>query len=125
MRRAAAGTPTRRTCAAYSHRWDFNRGDTAGLRLRPARARARPWWDEADSLFAYLPGLCAFGLELSNRYLQSEDVGRRSLATNPGVPWAMHAVVHVMEMQRRFEDAAWLRLHQPAWVVANGFVLVK
>ena len=41
-------------------------------------------------------------------------MGRRSLATNPRVPWAMHAVVHVMEMQRRFEDAAWLRLHQPA-----------
>ena len=48
-------------------------------------------------------------------------MGRRSLATNPRVPWAMHAVVHVMEMQRRFEDAVCWRLHQPAWAEANGF----
>ena len=38
------------------------------------------------------------------------------------MPWAVHAVAHVMEMQGRHEEgSAWLRLHQPAWAEGNGF----
>ena len=104
----------------WSHLWDFYRGDAPGLRLRPARAL--PEWDEADPLFAYVLGLYAFGLEESNLYPQGEDAGRRALAANPRVPWAVHAVAHVMEMQGRFEDGStWLRQHQPAWAEGNGF----
>ena len=66
--------------------------------------------------------LYAFGLEESNLYPQAEDTGRRALAANPRVPWAVHAVAHVMEMQGRYEEgAAWLRQHQPAWAEGNGF----
>ena len=104
----------------WSQLWDFYRGDAPGLRLRPARAL--PEWDEADPLFAYVLGLYAFGLEECNLYPQSEETGRRALAANPRVPWAVHAVAHVMEMQGRFEDGAtWLRQHQPAWAEGNGF----
>ena len=104
----------------WAQLWDFYRGDAAGLRLRPARAL--PEWDEADPLFGYVLALHAFGLEESNLYPQAEDAGRRALAVNPRVPWAVHAVAHVMEMQGRFEEgSAWLRQHQPAWAEGNGF----
>ncbi|MCK7493356.1 MAG: hypothetical protein MZW92_19605 [Comamonadaceae bacterium] len=67
--------------------------------------------------------LHAFGLEESN--LLPAGRGRRPRArwqADPRVPWAVHAVAHVMEMQGRFEDgAAWLRQHQPAWAEGNGF----
>ncbi len=104
----------------WAQLWDFYRGDAVGLRQRPARAL--PEWDESDPLYAYVLSLYAFGLEESNLYPQAEEAGRRSLALNARVPWAVHAVAHVMEMQGRFEEgAAWLRQHQPAWAEGNGF----
>jgi hypothetical protein len=104
----------------WAQLWDFYRGDAAGLRLRPARAL--PEWDEDDPLRPYVLGLYAFGLEESNLYPQAEEAGRQALQANPRVPWAVHAVAHVMEMQGRFEEgAAWLRQHQPNWAEGNGF----
>ena len=104
----------------WSQLFDFYRGDTAQLRLRPARAL--PEWEADDPLYAYVLALHAFGLEENNLYPQAEAAGRRALAVNPRVPWAVHAVAHVMEMQGRFEEGAgWLRLHQPAWAEGNGF----
>jgi tetratricopeptide (TPR) repeat protein len=104
----------------WAQLWDFYRGDAVNLRLRPARAL--PEWDEADPLHAHVLSLYAFGLEESNLYPQAEDIGRRSLAANPKVPWAVHAVAHVMEMQGRYEEGgAWLRQHQSAWADGNGF----
>jgi hypothetical protein len=104
----------------WAQLWDFYRGDATSLRLRPARAL--PEWDEADPLFAHVLSLYAFGLEEGNLYPQAEDMGRRSLAANPKVPWAVHAVAHVMEMQGRYEEgAAWLRQYQSEWAEGNGF----
>jgi tetratricopeptide (TPR) repeat protein len=104
----------------WAQAWDFYRGDALGLRQRPARAL--PEWQEADPLHAYVLALHAFGLEENNLYPQAEEAGRRALASNPRVPWAVHAVAHVMEMQGRFEEgAAWLRQHQPQWAEENGF----
>ena len=104
----------------WAQLWDFYRGDAAGLRGRPARAL--PEWDADDPLFAYVLALHAFGLEENNLYAQAEDAGRRALQANPRVPWAVHAVAHVMEMQGRFEEGgAWLRQHQGAWAEGNGF----
>jgi tetratricopeptide (TPR) repeat protein len=104
----------------WAQLWDFYRGDAAGLRQRPARAL--PDWDAADPLHPYVLALYAFGLEEGNLYPQAEEAGRRALAANPRVPWAVHAVAHVMEMQGRFEEGAgWLRQHQPHWAEGNGF----
>jgi len=104
----------------WSQLWDFYRGDAVNLRARPARAL--PEWDESDPLFAHVLSLHAFGLEECNLYPQAEEAGRRALALNPKVPWAVHAVAHVMEMQGRHEDgAAWLRQHQADWAEGNGF----
>jgi len=104
----------------WAQLWDFYRGDAAGLRQRPARAL--PEWDTGDPLYGYVVALYAFGLEECNLYPQAEDMGRRALQANPRVPWAVHAVAHVMEMQGRFEEgSAWLRQHQGAWAEGNGF----
>ena len=49
---------------------------------------------------------------------------RQALQDDPRVPWAVHAVAHVMEMQGRFDEGgAWLRQQQPAWVDGNGFAV--
>ena len=104
----------------WAHLWDFYRGDAPALRQRPARVL--PEWDEADPLYAHVLALHAFGLEECNLYPQAEETGRRALQIEPRVPWAVHAVAHVMEMQGRCEEgAAWLRQHQGAWAEGNGF----
>lgn len=104
----------------WAQLWDFYRGDAVSLRQRPARAL--PEWDEADRLYGCVLALYAFGLEESNLYPQAEEAGRRALALDPQVPWAVHAVAHVMEMQGRFEDGSnWLRQHQDSWAQGNGF----
>lgn len=106
----------------WAHLWDFYRGDAVGLRQRPARAL--PEWDESDPLHPYVTALHAFGLEECNLYPQAEEAGRRALAADPRVPWAVHAVAHVLEMQGRFEEgSAWLRQHQAAWAEGNGFAV--
>jgi tetratricopeptide (TPR) repeat protein len=103
----------------WAHLWDFYRGDVLQLRQRPARAL--PDWDAADRLYPCVLGLFAFGLEENNLYPQAEDTARCALAADPRVPWAVHAVAHVMDMQGRYEDgSAWLRHHQPAWAEGNG-----
>jgi hypothetical protein len=105
----------------WAHQWDFYRGDADALRRRPARAL--PEWDEAEPLHAHVLALHAFGLEECHLHPQAEEAGRRALAADPRVPWAVHAVAHVMEMQGRFDDgAAWLRAQQPHWAEGNGFV---
>jgi hypothetical protein len=98
----------------WAQLWDFYRGDATGLRQRPARAL--PEWDEADKLYPHVLALYAFGLEENNLHHQAEEAGRRALAADARVPWAVHAVAHVMEMQGRFEEgAAWLRQTQGDW----------
>jgi hypothetical protein len=104
----------------WAQLWDFYRGDALGLRQRPARAL--PQWDEGDPLFPHVLALHAFGLEENNLHAQAEDSARRALAADARVPWAVHAVAHVMEMQGRYEEgSAWLRQHQAHWAEGNGF----
>jgi hypothetical protein len=106
----------------WAHLWDFYRGDTLQLRARPARVL--PEWDPADPLHACVLGLYAFGLEEGREYAAAEEIGRQALHADPRVPWAMHAVAHVMDMQGRFDDgSAWLRQHQPRWADGNGFAV--
>jgi hypothetical protein len=63
----------------------------------------------------------AFGLEECNLHAQAEATGRRALDACPRMPWAIHAVAHVMEMQgRHAEGVAWLRSCEPDWAPDNG-----
>jgi hypothetical protein len=104
----------------WAQQWDLQRGDAAHLRARPARVL--PEWDSADPLYPHLLGLYAFGLQEDHSLSMAEDVGRRALALDERVPWAVHAVAHVMEAQGRHEDGtAWLRQHQAGWAEGHDF----
>ena len=104
----------------WAHLFDFYCGDSPALQQRVARVL--PEWDTTDPLRPYVLGLHAFGLEENQHYAQAEATGREALAGGARVPWAMHAVAHVMEMQGRYsEGSAWLAKWQPDWTDGNGF----
>lgn len=104
----------------WAHACDLALGETAALRLRPARVL--PEWDDTDPLYPCVLGLYAFGLAETHLYPQAEEAGRRALAGDARVPWAVLAVAQVMDRLGRFEDgAAWLRQHQPGWADGNDF----
>ena len=64
----------------------------------------------------------AFGLEENALYGEAEALGREAACSGAKVPWATHAVAHVMEMQGRFDDGArWLEQQRAAWSEGNGF----
>ena len=102
-----------------AHLFDFYRGDARSLRARVARVL--PEWPADDPLRPFVLGMHAFGLEECNLYPAAEAAGRSALATCPRMPWAIHAVAHVMEMQGRHEEGVqFLRALQPDWAVDNG-----
>ena len=103
----------------WAHLFDFYRGDSTQLRERSGAAIA--CWPEDDPLHPYALALHAFGLEESGQYAAAEAAGRQALAGNPRVPWAIHAVAHVMEMQgRHAEGARWLDVQRRQWGVRPG-----
>ena len=113
----------------WLHLLDFYRGDAAQL-LGHVEA-ARPAWPDDDPLQPYVLGMHAFGLEESGRYDEAEAAGRRALAGAARVPWAIHAVAHVMEMQGRHDEGRrWMGEWRRHWgaragdgsgIEANGF----
>jgi len=104
----------------WAHLFDFHRGDALSLRQRVARVL--PEWPQGDALRPYVLGMHAFGLEESQLYDAAEAAGREACAGMAKVPWATHAVAHVMEMQGRPADGiAWLRQRQGDWSEGNGF----
>jgi hypothetical protein len=105
-----------------AHLFDFYRGDARNLRHRVARVL--PEWPAADPLTAYVLGMYAFGLEECNLYPPAEDAGRRALDSRADVPWAIHAVAHVMEMQGRHgEGVQWLNARRSDWALDNGLAV--
>jgi len=103
----------------WLHLLDFYRGDTA--QLRGHVEAVLPAWRDDDPLQPYVLALHAFGLEESGRYDEAEATGRRALAGAARVPWAIHAVAHVMEMQGRHEEGArWMGEWRRDWGVREG-----
>ena len=113
----------------WLHLFDFYRGDA--MHLLGHVETVLPAWPDDDPLQPYVLALHAFGLEESGRYDEAEATGRRALAGAARVPWAIHAVAHVMEMQGRHEEGArWMGEWRRDWgaregegsdVEANGF----
>ena len=103
----------------WAHLFDFYRGDA---RLLHDRAEAvLPSWREDDALQPYVLAMHAFGLEESGLYAEAEATGRRALASTARVPWAIHAVAHVMEMQGRHEEGAgWMGDWRRHWGGRDG-----
>src|SRR5664279_2629041 len=103
----------------WAHLFDFHRGDAAAL-LHRAEA-VLPAWPDDDPLHPYVLALHAFGLEESGQLAEAEATGRRALAGTARVPWAIHAVAHVMEMQGRHEEGArWMADWRRDWGARAG-----
>jgi len=98
----------------------FYMGDAKNVRDGPARALAH--WDEATPGYSHLLALHAFGLEETGDYAAAERAGRSATELDPGDPWAVHSVAHVMEMQDRAgEGARWIETLAPHWDAKNFF----
>jgi hypothetical protein len=103
----------------WAHQFDFHRGDAVQLHRRVDQAL--PAWHQDDPLHPYVLALKAFGLEESGRYDEAEATGRQALAGGARVPWAIHAVAHVMEMQgRHAEGACWMGQWRRHWAGDEG-----
>jgi hypothetical protein len=98
----------------WAHLFDFYRGDAAQLAGRVAPLLVD--WPDDDPLHPCVLALHAFGLEEAGRYAEAEAMGRRALAADARVPWAIHAVAHVMEMQGRHDEgSAWMAARRVHW----------
>ena len=58
-------------------------------------------WHESIHGFEFVLGFYAFGLEENGDYERAEAMGRHSLKLLAENPYAIHAIVHIMEMQGR------------------------
>jgi len=62
----------------------------------------------------------AFGLEETNLYQQSEEVGHAAVERNPDDVWGIHAVVHTYEMAGRIPDGVrFMRGREADWQLGN------
>ncbi len=106
---------------AVGHQLDLFLADALGLRDRIGGALVI--WDETDPWFGFLLGMQAFGLEECGLYPRAEAAGMRALELEPSDVWAHHAVMHVYEMQGRFDIG--LRFadeRRTDWAKGNFFV---
>ncbi|HEX4233051.1 MAG TPA: tetratricopeptide repeat protein [Caldimonas sp.] len=98
----------------WAHLFDFYRGDAAQLAGRVAPLIGD--WPNDDPLHPCVLALHAFGLEEAGHYAEAETTGRRALDADARVPWAIHAVAHVMEMQGRHDEgSAWMAARRAHW----------
>lgn len=103
-----------------AHLGDYLLGDANALRERPAATLVH--WDGDAPAYGHVLGMQAFGLEESGDFERAEACGREALARNRRDPWAIHAVVHVFEMQGRLDEGVnWLEQRRDDWLPDNGF----
>ncbi|MBC8087577.1 MAG: tetratricopeptide repeat protein, partial [Phycisphaerae bacterium] len=103
-----------------AHVMDFFQGDALNLRNRISRVL--PEWNDQMPSYSFVLGMHAFGLEECNQYAEAERTARRALELQPRDGWAVHAVAHVMEMQRRTsEGIVWLQSREDDWAPNNMF----
>jgi len=64
----------------------------------------------------------AFGLEECHQFGKAEEAARAALSVEARDPWSVHALVHVLEMQNRYEEGQqFLRSRVDDWAPDNGF----
>jgi tetratricopeptide (TPR) repeat protein len=102
-----------------AHLMDFYRGDAVNLRDRVGRVIGH--WDKDTPNYSYILGMQAFGFEECNQYHRAEETARAALEIEPRDGWTVHALVHVMEMQGRYEEGKeLLRSRERDWAPDNG-----
>ncbi len=118
--RVLADHPRDALALQAGHLMDFYRGDALNLRNRVSRVL--PHWDESVPGYSYVLGMHAFGLEEMNQYSEAEQTALRALSMQPKDGWAVHAAVHVFEMQGRVDEGiAFLSSREADWAPGNGF----
>jgi tetratricopeptide (TPR) repeat protein len=118
--RVLAGHPRDALALQVGHLMDFYRGDALNLRNRISRVL--PHWDASVPGYSYVLGMHAFGLEEMNQYPEAEEEALRALSMQPRDGWAVHAAVHVMEMQGRIDEGiAFMSSRESDWAPGNGF----
>jgi tetratricopeptide (TPR) repeat protein len=102
------------------HLMDFYRGDALNLRNRISRVL--PHWDASVPGYSYVLGMHAFGLEEMGQYPEAEATALHALSMQPRDGWAVHAAVHVMEMQGRIDEGIeFLTSRESDWAPDNAF----
>ena len=98
----------------------FYLGDARNI--RDSVARVLYAWNEDTPGHGFVLGMYAFGLEECGDYANAEAVGNRAVEINPADVWAIHAVVHVLEMQGRHREGTdWLKTSEKTWTNCNNF----
>lgn len=114
--------PTDVLAVQVGHQLDFFLGDARRLRERPARVLEA--FDAADPRAAAVRGMYAFGLEESGQYAKAEDVGMSAIDVHPDDVWAIHAVVHTLEMRGLVDRGIpFLRSRVDDWGDGNLFAV--
>jgi hypothetical protein len=104
------------------HQLDFFRGDARNLRDRVARSIGS--LDPESPHYGFVRGMFSFGLEESGHYEAAEAHGLAAVEAHPDDVWAIHAVVHVYEMQGRVADGIrFLRSREADWGDGNLFTV--
>ncbi|HSG95471.1 MAG TPA: tetratricopeptide repeat protein [Afifellaceae bacterium] len=85
-------------------------------------ARVLYAWNEETPGHGFVLGMYAFGLEECGDYMGADAVGQQAIEINPADVWAIHAVIHVMEMQGRHrEGTELLKTSESVWTRCNNF----
>lgn len=114
--------PTDLLALQIGHQLDFFLGDAANLRDRPGRTLSELDPDHPHT--AFVRGMQAFGLEESGHYGAAEAAGLAAVEVNPDDVWAIHAVVHVLEMQGRVDEGiGFLTTRESDWGTGNLFTV--
>jgi hypothetical protein len=114
--------PTDVLALQVGHQLDFFLGDARNLRDRPARSLDA--FDSGDRRAAAVRGMHAFGLEESGEYERAEEVGMSAIEVLPDDVWAIHAVVHSLEMRGLVDRGIpFLRTRVDDWGDGNLFTV--
>jgi tetratricopeptide (TPR) repeat protein len=114
--------PTDLLAVMMGHQLAFFVGDAADLRDRPVRSLRA--FDADDPHRAFVQAMVAFGLEESGHYGQALEAGLAALEVNPDDVWAVHAVVHVHEMQGQIaEGIRFMEATKAGWAEDNLFTV--
>ncbi len=98
----------------------FYLGDS--LNVRDSVARVLYAWNERTAGHGFVLGMYAFGLEECGDYAGADAMGQQAIEINPADVWAIHAVIHVMEMQGRHrEGTELLKTSETVWTRCNNF----
>ncbi|MGD9705711.1 MAG: tetratricopeptide repeat protein, partial [Acidimicrobiia bacterium] len=104
------------------HQLDFFLGDAGNLCDRPARTIGEFAPDHPHA--GFVRGMQSFGFEESGFYPQAEAAGLAALEANPDDVWAVHGVVHTLEMQGRIDEGIrFMQSRVGDWGAGNLFTV--